>query len=228
MIHQFGSPDQLAAALAEAVAGALLARLAIQPEVALAVSGGSTPRRFLQALALQPIDWQRVHVTLVDERWVGETSPRSNAAMVRATLFRDCAAVARWLPLYDGADSPEAALPQREAALASLPLPFAAVVLGMGLDGHTASFFADADALAAALQPPPGTLLSAQHAPSAGEPRISLTLPVLLAADSVFLHIEGEDKRAVLEAALAPGPASAMPVRAILARRPPPELFYCQ
>jgi 6-phosphogluconolactonase len=65
------------------------------------------------------------------------------------------------------------------------------------------------------------------RAEAAVEPRITLTLPVLLAADVVAIHIEGERKRAVLEAAVRPGPVEELPIRAVLARQPTPDVFWC-
>jgi 6-phosphogluconolactonase len=79
-----------------------------------------------------------------------------------------------------------------------------AVVLGMGTDGHTASFFPDAANLDALLDTEQPRRVVAAHAPSAGEPRLTLTLPVLTGARFLALHIEGQEKKAVLEAALAP------------------------
>jgi len=102
----------------------------------------------------------------------------------------------------------------------------AAAVLGMGLDGHTASFFPGGDHLAAALNPAGKVLAMPMTALRAGEPRLTLTLPVLLAAGFLALHIEGAQKRLVLEQALQPGPVADMPVRAVLARRPAPEIFW--
>jgi 6-phosphogluconolactonase len=65
------------------------------------------------------------------------------------------------------------------------------------------------------------------HAEAAVEPRITLTLPVILAADVVAIHIEGERKRAVLDLALEPGPVEHLPIRAVLARTPTPDIFWC-
>ncbi len=216
MIRDFATPEALAEALAAYVAALLAARLARDGTAALAVSGGTTPVGFFKALSARPLDWAGVTVTLVDERWVPEHSPRSNAGLVRAHLLQGPAAAARFLPLVTGDAAPEAARATVQEMVAALALPFAAVVLGMGDDGHTASFFPGGDRLAAALAPDQGQLVETMRAPAAGEPRITLTLPVLLQADGVALHIEGAAKRAVLETAKQPGPAADLPIRAVL------------
>lgn len=224
--HDFSTSEALASALADHVAAALAARLSRSDRAALAVSGGRTPTRFFEALSKKPVEWSRVDVTLVDERWVGEGSDRSNAALVRQHLLQGPAATANFVPLHIDVPTPEDGLAQVTARIAALPMPFAAVVLGMGDDGHTASFFPGGDRLATALDPAAGQLLETMRAPAAGEPRITLTLPVLLAADTLCLHIEGAGKQRVLEAALVCGPAEAMPIRAVLTRGPV-EIFWC-
>ncbi len=55
---------------------------------------------------------------------------------------------------------------------------------------------------------------------------MTLTLPVLLEAAQIAIHIEGLEKRRTLEAALRAGPVSVMPVRAVLARHPAPDIFW--
>ncbi|PXA97434.1 6-phosphogluconolactonase [Nostoc sp. 3335mG] len=223
----FADKLTLARELAEAVADRIRHAIAERGEAAIAVSGGSTPGRFFAALGkTKDIDWTRVIVTLVDERWVDETSDRSNALLVNEKMLQGPAAVARFFPLYSGGNEPTVdAVAKTNALVGTLPKPFAAVVLGMGNDGHTASFFPGGDTLEEALHSPGPTL--AIRAPGAGEPRITFTLPRLLETDGLYLHIEGEEKAAVLDKALGDGPIAEMPIRAVLRSEAPLAVYWC-
>ena len=227
VMHAFDDGGSLAEALAVAVAADLRTALHERGQASVALSGGNTPMAFLQALAVQPLDWSRVTVTLVDERWVPEASPRSNAALVKTHLLDGPAALARFVPLYRAMPTPEDALAGIEHALGVLPWPLDAVVLGMGHDGHTASFFPGGDRLAEALDPAGTGLVLPMRAPGAGEARITLTLPPIVAARHLYLHIEGTDKREVLRQAVAGEAAGrAYPVRSVLAHAASPLRIY--
>jgi len=225
VIQEFGNSDALAASLAAHVATSLTGRITTHGAATLAVSGGTTPVKFFEALSAQKLDWSAVTITLVDDRWVPESSPRSNAALVKKYLLQGPAAAAKFLPLMNGAETPEAGLDAANEAIGRLR-PFTALILGMGTDGHTASFFPGGDRLADALAPGAKKFVEAMRAPGAGEPRITLTLPVVLEAGYLALHIEGAQKRAVLDKALLAGPVEDMPVRAVLARQPGPKIFW--
>ncbi len=225
--RSFADKPTLAKELAEAIADRIRNAIAERGEAAIAVSGGSTPGKFFAALGkMRDIDWTKVIVTLVDERWVDETSDRSNALLVNEKMLQGPAAVARFFPLYSGGDEPNAEQVAKTNALVStLPKPFAAVILGMGNDGHTASFFPGGDTLDEALKAQGPTL--AIHAPGAGEPRITFTLPRLLETDGLYLHIEGDEKAAVLDKALGDGPVEDMPIRAVLRSGAPLAVYWC-
>jgi 6-phosphogluconolactonase len=214
--REFANGAALASAFAQWTADLLQKSVDQRGEAVLIVSGGTTPRHFFAALALRPIDWARVTITLADERCVAEDNPRSNAKMVRETLLRDHAAAARFAPLADSRLSPDQELAAANARIADLPLPADLVVLGMGDDGHTASWFPGADNLAEALDPGKRALVLPMRAPGAPEPRLTLTARVILRARALALHIEGADKRKTLERALGPGPVEDMPIRATL------------
>ena len=224
--RDFTSADLLAESLADAVAANLAAGIALRGAGVLAVSGGSTPKRFFSALSRRKLDWARVAVTLVDERWVSPDSDRSNARLVMDTLLVNDAAAARFVALWGGTDKPTAeAIDRVNGHLNDLASPFDAVILGMGNDGHTASFFPGGDTLAKALTAR-GPAISL-NAAGAGEPRITLTLPVLLNTRALYLHIEGAEKAATLDRALASGPIEDMPVRAVLRQtKTPVEIYF--
>jgi 6-phosphogluconolactonase len=203
--HEFGSRAELAEALAQRVSGRLSQAGDERGNGFLAVSGGTTPAAFLRTLSGKSIAWDKVIVTLVDERFVPLTSPRSNAALVRSTLMQGKAAFARFVGLYRPAATAEAAAVEASNELARLPWPLDMAVLGMGADGHTASFFPDAIELAKLLSPTGDGYVLPVEAESAGEPRLTLPLSRIIAAGEIVLHIEGADKRSALEAALATG-----------------------
>lgn len=227
-LHSFPDPAALAQSLAATVANDLRTALATRGRASLALSGGNTPKRFLQALSLQSLPWKNVIVTLVDERWVPESHERSNARLLRENLLHGLAAEARFLPLYRDTPEPEQAMPEIERDLAFLPSPFDAVVLGMGNDGHTASFFPGGDRLVEALDPATTATVLPMRAPDAGEPRITLTLPPILAARHLYLHIEGAEKQRVLEDAITGNDAGTRyPMRSVLRHATSPVRVFC-
>jgi len=227
--HSFTDCRAQAVALAERVAGRLRAALGERDRAVLAVSGGSTPKDFFEQLSREKLDWSKVRVTLVDERWVPDSDERSNARLVQSHLLQHAAAAARFIPLYTGDASPEAGLATAAARIEALALPFDAVVLGMGDDGHTASFFPGGDHLAEALDTQNRARVLPMRAPGAGEPRITLTLATLLDTRALYLLVRGEQKRDLLaDARLGLGAARDYPVRAVLTQsRVPVAVYWC-
>ena len=217
--HIFPSTGELDGALARQVADILREAIALNGCATLAVSGGSTPLGFFRQLSREQLRWDCVTVTLVDERWVDENSNDSNTKLVKNNLLQNAASAAQFLSLKTVADSPFTAVPEVNARLSELSLPLTVAVLGMGLDGHTASFFPHAPTLSTALAPTQDEKVAAVHPLNASHDRITLTLPLLLDAKLLVLHLVGEKKWQVLQAASQPGDIEAMPIRAVLQGR---------
>jgi 6-phosphogluconolactonase len=208
-------PDRefLMLGLANVIAGQLADFLRREGKATLSVPGGTTPGPIFDTLSGVDIDWANVAIVLNDERWVPESSERSNTRLVRERLLRGRAAQARLVPLYAPAERPEEML---EALADGLRphLPISVLLLGMGADMHTASLFPGADRLEEALSPN-APLLLPMRAEAAGEPRVTLTAPVLREAFNIHILITGPEKREALDRAMTLTPMEA-PVRAVL------------
>ncbi len=192
--------DAAAAAVAMQLAAGLLAR----GRASLVATGGRSPGAVYDRLKDCDLDWAHVAVTLSDERHVAVDSLNANVRQLRERLFVGPAAKARYLPLTDYA----------EPALQVL-MPFDAVLLGMGEDGHIASLIPGSPVMAEAMDPD-GKALVAESPEGFGSPpiaRITLTLAALLRSRAIFLLIAGEAKRQVVADALA---GADLPVRSIV------------
>jgi 6-phosphogluconolactonase len=173
----------------------------------LVLAGGSTPRKAYALLAQgdgeTSIDWSRTNLFFGDERHVPHDDPRSNYRMAQESLLAIAPIAAdQVLTVPTDAPTAQACAAQYAAALARfLALPggampiFDLVLLGLGDDGHTASLFPGAKALAVqdkiATASPPGTLPPPVD-------RITLTFPALNAARHVMFLVEGANKAAAL------------------------------
>jgi len=220
-LHDHTDSASCAAALAEALAGAVTATLGEKPRATLALSGGRSPQAVLPVLAAQPIDWARVDVTLVDERRVPPHDADSNAGMVRRCFIERGAQAAALHPLWTGTLSVGDALADAQHRLNGI-LPADVAYLGMGPDGHIASLFPASDESAFERD---GCAVISSEAPTAPRERISLTLSELMKIPYVYLHITGTEKRRVLEHAAAGAPSAAVPISLLLHARPDLQVF---
>jgi 6-phosphogluconolactonase len=214
-LAQYARDVELVPVLSGEIAATLVAAVQARGRATLAVSGGSTPRGLFAALAACELPWADITVTLVDERWVSPDHPDANARLVREHLLQGRAASARFVGLTTSAATPFEAVAEVDARLRAEVMPLDVAVLGMGEDGHTASFFPGAAELETALHDTP-FLCCGIRPPRAPHLRMTLTLPCLLGATRLFLHLLGAGKRAVLEAAMQDGPVAVLPVRAVL------------
>ena len=229
-IEAFSSADDWSEACAERLAGALGEGISAGGKAMFAGAGGSTPSPIYRRLADADLDWSKVSVTLVDERHVPESSPDSNARLMRETLLTGRAAAARFIPLHHAAVTVD-----RAAAMAARTLqgegPLDAVLLGMGEDGHICSMFPGSPTLktllTTALEPavfgvPPG-----RDGMAPPQERISLNIPYLAGARRVVLALTGAKKRAVFEAE-ATGDPAVQPIAALIASGAPLEVLWTE
>jgi len=212
VIHKATAED-LDRALSAYVQQQLSAALGREHGATLVVSGGSTPRGFFQQLSAADLPWPQIRVTLADERWVAKDHAYSNEAQLRQWL--PAVAQAELLSLRGEKDEPEAQIEELNRILATAAA-LDVVVLGMGADGHTASLFPDAPQLDAGLDLANPAACLLVDPPAAPHRRISFTLSKLLQAKEIIVHITGEEKASVIEAAWRAADPKRFPISAIL------------
>ncbi len=202
-LRVYGDADQLASKAATAVARSAAESIRHRGRFTLVLAGGSTPKKTYALLAAgeggNSIDWSRVFLFFGDERHVPHDDERSNYHMAHESLL-SVAPIAgdQVLPIETGLPTAEACAEQYAEALTkffalpagTMPI-FDLVLLGLGDDGHTASLFPGADALAVddriATWSPPGVLPPPVD-------RITLTYPAINAAREVMFLVAGANK----------------------------------
>jgi len=230
-IETFPDAPAWAEAAAARLAEALTEGVAAEGRAVFAGAGGSTPSPVYARLAQADLDWSKVTATLVDERYVPETSPDSNAALMKRTLLTGPAAAARFLPLYAPSVTVDRAAAEASKALAAAGARLDAVLLGMGEDGHICSMFPESPTLKTLLTPslkpavygvPPG-----RDGMAPPQERLSINLPYLISARRVILALTGAKKRAVFEREAA-GDPRIHPIAAMIAAKVPLEVLWTE
>jgi 6-phosphogluconolactonase len=230
-IEAFASGSAWADACAARLTDTLSAALADSGKAIFAGSGGSTPAPIYRRMAQAKLDWSRIAVTLIDERYVPETSPDSNAALLKQTLLTGPAAAARFVPLFHAAVTVDRAAALAAHALAAEGGKLDAVLLGMGEDGHICSMFPGSPTLKTLLSPAlKPTVLGVPRGRDGAAPsleRLSINLPYLMTARRVVLALTGTAKRAVFEREAGGDPAT-QPIAALIAARVPLDVLWTE
>lgn len=190
----FTDIESLSQGFAEHAATVLQQALIRKPQTSLVVPGGGTPRHYLPVLAKCPLPWERISITLSDERWVDTSDEQSNEHLVRTHLLAHLPANARFIGLKTQHANPFDAIGAIHHRLSSLPLPLGLTVLGLGEDGHIASLFPGMQA----------DVRSPYHCVAAAPPlapslRISLSLDMLAQSEHIALVVTGAAKRQLLD-----------------------------
>ena len=211
------SRQALTQQLADAIATQLSDAIDARGVASLAVSGGSTPVPLFQALSKKPLQWDKIIVTLVDDRWVAPDHADSNEALVRTHLLQNEAAQAPFIPHYQPGLPAAAGVAPLCKKLSVIDGPLTTVILGMGNDGHTASLFPCSSQLELALNSDRDC--EATKPTTAPHSRMTLTPKRLFNSEHRILHICGEDKLETLSKALGINNPKVMPI-ALFAQQP--------
>jgi 6-phosphogluconolactonase len=208
VVSIFSDPDTLYHAAAGLVAVACRDAIASRGRFTMALSGGNTPQGLYRLLAAAPyrgqIDWSASHFFCVDERSVPPDHQDSNYRLVSDLLLSQVPVPQNNIHRIRGEDGPEAAACAYEEELRTFfrtPIPvFDLVLLGMGIDGHTASLFPSHPAVEEAVH-----LVIPVTPGAAGHQRITMTLPVLHHASMVLFLVTGQAKASAVSKVLEQG-----------------------
>lgn len=210
-IQVFADLDQLSRAAAERFCQLTQETVAAGKTFCAALSGGATPRELYQLLASadfsRRISWQKVQLFQVDERCVPPDHPESNYRMMReALLDRVPIPTANFRRMVAESPDLEEAARRYGEELRQVLRPAAGewprldlIFLGMGPDGHTASLFPGSAALEEQkLWVRPNNVEKLRMY------RLTLTFPVINAAQEIIFLVAGEEKAEALRGVLKP------------------------
>ena len=225
---EYDSLDELADAVAGDVGFIIDSAIEARNASLIALPGGKTAPAIFPKLAAQKLPWKRVTIVPTDERLVAMDDERSN---VRAIARSFLALGARVVPIV--ADIPDYKLAgnSADARLQDLPWPPDLVWLGVGADGHTASIFPGPDLQDALDAPKARRAVGVMPDPLPEEApvaRVTLTRAAILSARTILITVTGQQKRELLERAIADGQSSKLPIGRVLAEAEQPiDIHWC-
>ena len=202
LFTNFESSELLVKNFVKEVSNILKDEITKKDSATLLVSGGSTPKLFFQELSKVKIQWEKVKIGLVDERWLLSSNKDSNAYLVNENLLQNEAKNAKFVPLFIkdkecfSSDELCSTLYEKEFLNSDI------LILGMGNDGHTASLFPQSEKLKEALNLDTNKFCISINPLTAPYDRMSLTLKSILDSKNIFLHIQKVEKLKVYEEAL--------------------------
>ena len=219
---EYDSAEEMAEAVAGDIAFIVESALDARGEALIAVPGGRTPLPVYERLAKADLNWKKVTIVPTDDRLVPLTDERSNIRAIAKTFLP---AGARVFPITSDIADYKLAGNSANAKLSELKFPLDLAWLGVGADGHTASIFPGVD-LEEALTAPNGRhavgVMPDPLPPEAPVARVTLTRSAILSARTVLITIVGEEKKALLEQAIADGHSSKAPIGRVLAETEQP------
>jgi len=167
----------------------------------VALSGGNSPLPAYKSLSLISLEWKRINFFLVDERCVGVNNPENNYLNIYRNLFKYIPSKSYPI-IKNGISYSDSAKHYQELIKGNIYFSdktpqFDLIVLGLGLDGHTASLFSNTSALKIFEE-----LVVLNRVPELKSERITMTYPLIMNSKKIVLIAKGKSKREVLDMAL--------------------------
>ncbi len=201
----FETPAELATAFVRATSEAATQAIAARGRFSVALTGGSAASTLYPALAEAALPWADVHVYFGDERSVPPDHADANYRVAKEAFLDRVAIPAANVHRMRGELPPAEAAELYEAELAKESGVLDVVHLGMGPDGHVCSLFPGHALLSERTR----LVASLTDSPKPPPSRVTLTLPALERARSVWFLAFGEAKaKTVLTALMDPSATS--------------------
>lgn len=225
----FANVDELSHAASEECVRAATEAVGARGRCLIALSGGHTPERAYQIWSTEYRDkmpWEKTHFFWGDERFVGADDPKSNYRMARETFFKNVKVPPENIhPILTDFPQADQAAQEYERVLRTF-IPetgpsFDVMLLGLGVEGHTASLFPGSPALSEQKKWVMGV-----RAPADPPVRISLTFPVLRRARATYFLVAGADKQEIVATLRRDSPAEMQKLPVAMLRPEGEEVWF--
>ncbi len=238
-VRCFANAADAGAYIAPLIAGALRDAIAQRGHAVWVGCGGTTPKPIYERLAdadvAGDLDWDKVRLFQVDERFVPTDAPASNTRMMREALSPILSAAAKpgmeMVSLIQDIDDQYACAAKAEATLRDMNHGVAPVfdfaLMGMGPDAHYASIF-PGHAINGVVYTTDALVLPVSASGTEAEPvlpRITLSVSAIDNSRRIVFFITGQTKLDVLQTASQSTDPYTSPIGAFLAQCPAPVEF---
>ncbi len=208
-LQEFSSRSEMVKSISVQTAKLLAEAIILNGSASYVAAGGSTVPPLFKALSNFDIEWEKVNITLTDDRWVKPNDPTSNQFLIANTLLQNKASRANFVPLLRDCETAEEAVALSNAAVTAIAKPFDVTLLGMGVDRHVASLTPNTPGIEQALDTSRSAMvckigpvkIGPADGPSRAEIRLSLTLRAILESKVIFIMITGDEKLEALKKA---------------------------
>lgn len=181
----------------------------------IAISCDQLSQAFFQELSKENLNWDKVNITLCDEKCIDPLNLESNSYLIKTYLLKNYASKANFFPLFDEKISTFQNLLKTKSMLNNLS-PFDLVILNLREDGSTASLFPNSCKLQNALTPHYHEKIIQITPQTIAYSRFSFTLHTILESKNILIYFEGEDRLRTFNKALKPGNHFFLPISSIL------------